>query len=160
MRRTVAGRPTDYRAGDLQLEGTESFAGGARVINPIFSVFRTMTAIGKNCQDAVAEKRVCRRSINDSLLPANLEPAAGVANVPKDCANAIFALNMNAVQKPDSGHPGIYDRHEKPLRIAESAVEFKRNPTDPTIANRLCFQRSRVDATLQFASDGRCRWKN
>ncbi|MFZ9765097.1 MAG: hypothetical protein ACO3B9_07065, partial [Burkholderiaceae bacterium] len=50
-------------------------------------------------------------------------------------ANAIRALAMDAVQKANSGHPGM------PMGMAEMAVALWRdhlshNPTDPKWANR------------------------
>lgn len=60
--------------------------------------------------------------------------------VPKDLANAIRALSMDAVQKANSGHPGA------PMGMADIAEVLwndflKHNPTDPTgmIATALFF---------------------
>lgn len=55
--------------------------------------------------------------------------------IPKDLANAIRALSMDAVQKANSGHPGM------PMGMAEIAValwtkHLKHNPTHPEWADR------------------------
>ena len=53
----------------------------------------------------------------------------------RNMANAIRALAMDAVQKANSGHPGM------PMGMAEIAValwsnHLRHNPADPTWANR------------------------
>ena len=62
-------------------------------------------------------------------------PAADLPSNSKDMANAIRALSMDAVQKANSGHPGM------PMGMAEMAValwagHLKHNPADPQWADR------------------------
>ncbi|MFM1787923.1 MAG: transketolase Tkt, partial [Pseudomonadota bacterium] len=75
-------------------------------------------------------------SSHDTSAPA-MKAAAPKYQSPieKDMANAIRALAMDAVQKANSGHPGM------PMGMAEMAVALWRdhlnhNPTDPKWANR------------------------
>ncbi len=62
-------------------------------------------------------------------------PATDLPALSHDMANAIRALSMDAVQKANSGHPGM------PMGMAEMAValwagHLKHNPTDPQWADR------------------------
>ena len=62
-------------------------------------------------------------------------PAADLPSNSKEMANAIRALSMDAVQKANSGHPGM------PMGMAEMAValwagHLKHNPADPQWADR------------------------
>ncbi|MFZ9346999.1 MAG: transketolase, partial [Burkholderiaceae bacterium] len=62
-------------------------------------------------------------------------PATDLPSLSNDMANAIRALSMDAVQKANSGHPGM------PMGMAEMAValwagHLKHNPTDPQWADR------------------------
>jgi transketolase len=61
--------------------------------------------------------------------------AAGAAAPDRDLANAIRALAMDAVQKANSGHPGM------PMGMAEIALalwrgHYRHNPSDPHWADR------------------------
>ncbi len=80
--------------------------------------------------------------MNDSIAPA----------VPdRDLTNAIRALAMDAVQKANSGHPGM------PMGMAEIALalwqrHLRHNPADPTWANRDRFMLSNGHGSmLQYA---------
>jgi len=71
-----------------------------------------------------------RRPSNPARL-ANMTTSKDTRNM----ANAIRALAMDAVQKANSGHPGM------PMGMAEIAValwsnHLRHNPADPTWANR------------------------
>ncbi|MEY4083866.1 MAG: transketolase [Pseudomonadota bacterium] len=75
-------------------------------------------------------------SSHDTSAPAMKAAAPKYQSpVEKDMANAIRALAMDAVQKANSGHPGM------PMGMAEMAVALWRdhlqhNPTDPKWADR------------------------
>lgn len=71
--------------------------------------------------------------------------------VPKDLANAIRALSMDAVQKANSGHPGA------PMGMADIAEVLwndflKHNPTDPTWYDRDRFILSNGHASMLLYS--------
>lgn len=85
-------------------------------------------------------------------MSTNTAPAASRTTVPDSLlANAIRALAMDAVQKADSGHPGM------PMGMAEIAValwkrHLRHNPANPHWANRDRFMLSNGHGSmLQYA---------
>ncbi|MFZ9257415.1 MAG: transketolase [Burkholderiaceae bacterium] len=75
--------------------------------------------------------RYCRRRPSNPARLANMTTSQDTRSM----ANAIRALAMDAVQKANSGHPGM------PMGMAEIAValwsnHLRHNPADPTWANR------------------------